>query len=113
MGTIANSMFRGFSNAGRLFSRVFTRSKSSTAGASEQNFYQKMLAERPILTKSLTSAIVVGTGDFFCQVGIEEVHKSEEGYRVTQTAKMALIGGPSLVPPSTTGSGFYSPGSLA
>eukprot|EP00658_Telonema_sp_P-2_P040637 TRINITY_DN2904_c0_g1_i5.p1 TRINITY_DN2904_c0_g1~~TRINITY_DN2904_c0_g1_i5.p1 ORF type:complete len:211 (+),score=54.89 TRINITY_DN2904_c0_g1_i5:245-877(+) len=91
------SFTRATTTAQRLFARCCSGAAAGSAG--KPNFYQRMLAERPVLTKSLTSAVVVGSGDLICQFGIEKAQNSEEGYNPRRTMNMMLIGG-TLVGPT-------------
>ena len=48
-------------------------------------FYDKLLVEHPIKTKSVTSGFLFGLGDFICQNFIE---KNEKKYDVKRTLKL-------------------------
>ena len=52
----------------------FARRTFATAGTGAGLFasYNALLESNPIPTKAVTSAVIVGLGDIFCQLGVEK-----------------------------------------
>ncbi|KAF2664115.1 hypothetical protein BT63DRAFT_429652 [Microthyrium microscopicum] len=63
-------------------------------------WYQSVLKRRPLLTQSLTTAILFGTGDIAAQQLVESTGPSNHAY--SRTARMALYGGTIFGPAATT-----------
>ena len=53
--------------------------------------YQRKLASRPILTQSITTAILFATGDVMAQQLVEK--KGFQNHQLARTGRMALYGG--------------------
>ena len=53
--------------------------------------YQARLAARPLLTQSITTAVLFATGDITAQQLIDK--KGIEGHDLARTGRMALYGG--------------------
>ncbi|PLB49883.1 protein sym1 [Aspergillus steynii IBT 23096] len=62
-------------------------------------WYQRSLAQRPILTQSLTTACLFAVGDGLAQQGVEK--KGLTRHDMTRTARMALYGGAVFGPVAT------------
>ncbi|EMC94402.1 hypothetical protein BAUCODRAFT_124035 [Baudoinia panamericana UAMH 10762] len=68
--------------------------------ASALRWYQARLASRPLLTQSITTAVLFATGDTMAQQGVER-----RGFRnqdLNRTARMAFYGGCIFGPAATT-----------
>ncbi|TPX19072.1 uncharacterized protein E0L32_011233 [Thyridium curvatum] len=63
-------------------------------------WYQARLAARPLLTQSVTTAILFATGDIVAQQAVEK--KGIEKHELARTARMALYGGTVFGPAATT-----------
>ena len=59
-------------------------------GAGLGAWYYRMLETRPVLTKSVTSALICAAGDATCQLAIEGV--GPDGYDFLRTGRFATIG---------------------
>ncbi|KAJ5757235.1 uncharacterized protein N7511_007417 [Penicillium nucicola] len=63
-------------------------------------WYQSKLAKRPILTASITSAILFGSGDVLAQQAVDR--RGLEKHDFGRTGRMALYGGAVFGPVATT-----------
>ncbi|KAG4436878.1 Protein required for ethanol metabolism [Cadophora sp. M221] len=63
-------------------------------------WYQMKLASRPILTQSVTTAVLFATGDTMAQQLVEK--KGLEKHDLARTGRMALYGGAIFGPAATT-----------
>ncbi|KAF2839294.1 hypothetical protein M501DRAFT_1003870 [Patellaria atrata CBS 101060] len=63
-------------------------------------WYQLQLKTRPLLTQSISTAILFGTGDVMAQQGVEKVGIKKHNY--ARTGRMALYGGAIFGPAATT-----------
>lgn len=63
----------------------------SIANINVNNRYQAKLAARPVLTQSVTSAILFATGDVLAQQLVEK--KGIKDHEIARTGRMALYGG--------------------
>ncbi|KAK8187496.1 hypothetical protein HDK77DRAFT_289805 [Phyllosticta capitalensis] len=63
-------------------------------------WYQSMLAKRPLLTQSVTTAVLFGTGDVLAQQAVEK--RGFEKHEWIRTARMAGYGGAVFGPAATT-----------
>lgn len=72
--------------------------------ASFLRWYNARLAARPLLTQSVTTAVLFATGDITAQQLVEK--KGAKGHDVARTARMALYGGCVFGPVATTWFGF-------
>ncbi|KAF2112167.1 hypothetical protein BDV96DRAFT_498396, partial [Lophiotrema nucula] len=66
--------------------------------------YQAKLKSAPLLTQSLTTAVLFATGDVMAQQGVEKVGLNSHNY--ARTGRMALYGGAVFGPAATTWYGF-------
>lgn len=62
-------------------------------------WYQRKLASRPILTQSITTAVLFGTGDALAQHAVEQRSADEHDYK--RTGRMVLYGGAVFGPAAT------------
>ncbi|PGH28044.1 protein sym1 [Polytolypa hystricis UAMH7299] len=62
--------------------------------------YQATLAKRPLLTQSIGSALLFGTGDILAQQAVDQVGLENHNY--ARTGRMALYGGAIFGPAATT-----------
>ncbi|APA06706.1 hypothetical protein SS1G_04706 [Sclerotinia sclerotiorum 1980 UF-70] len=62
-------------------------------------WYQMKLAARPVLTQSITSAVLFATGDVLAQQLVEK--KGINGHEIARTGRMALYGGAIFGPIAT------------
>ncbi|OBT68846.1 hypothetical protein VE03_02106 [Pseudogymnoascus sp. 23342-1-I1] len=62
-------------------------------------WYRMKLAARPMLTQSVTTAILFATGDIMAQQAVE--HRGIEKHEFIRTARMALYGGAIFGPVAT------------
>ncbi|KAI9825814.1 MAG: nicotinate phosphoribosyltransferase [Thelocarpon impressellum] len=62
--------------------------------------YQARLASRPLLTQSITTAVLFATGDVLAQQAVEKV--GIEKHSLARTGRMALYGGAIFGPAATT-----------
>ncbi|OAA37683.1 Mpv17/PMP22 [Metarhizium rileyi] len=69
-------------------------------------WYNARLAARPLLTQSVTTAVLFATGDITAQQLVEK--KGIEGHDLTRTGRMALYGGCVFGPVATTWFGFLA-----
>ncbi|OIW26008.1 hypothetical protein CONLIGDRAFT_515878 [Coniochaeta ligniaria NRRL 30616] len=67
-------------------------------------WYQARLAARPLLTQSITSAVLFAVGDVTAQQLVEK--KGFENHDLARTGRMALYGGTIFGPAATTWFGF-------
>ncbi|ODM18235.1 Protein sym1 [Aspergillus cristatus] len=67
-------------------------------------WYQSKLAKQPILTASVTSAILFGGGDVLAQQLVDR--RGLEKHDIARTGRMALYGGAIFGPAATTWFGF-------
>jgi len=67
-------------------------------------WYQMKLASRPLLTQSVTTAVLFATGDAMAQHLVEK--KGLKNHEFGRTARMALYGGAIFGPAATTWFGF-------
>ncbi|KAI0120412.1 hypothetical protein BJ170DRAFT_710003 [Xylariales sp. AK1849] len=67
-------------------------------------WYQRKLAARPLLTSSVTTAILFATGDITAQQLVEK--KGLEKHELARTGRMFLYGGFIFGPAATTWFGF-------
>ncbi|KAF7587919.1 Protein required for ethanol metabolism [Aspergillus hancockii] len=67
-------------------------------------WYQSKLAKQPILTASVTSAVLFGSGDVLAQQVVDR--KGFEKHDFARTGRMALYGGAIFGPAATTWYGF-------
>jgi len=63
-------------------------------------WYQRKLATKPLLTQSITTAILFATGDVLAQQAVEK--KSIQKHEFARTFRMALYGGAIFGPAATT-----------
>ncbi|KZF24234.1 hypothetical protein L228DRAFT_228204 [Xylona heveae TC161] len=63
-------------------------------------WYQAKLAARPLLTQSITTAVLFGTGDALAQQAVEKVGVDKHNF--ARTGRMALYGGAVFGPAATT-----------
>ncbi|KAJ5698082.1 hypothetical protein N7462_000087 [Penicillium macrosclerotiorum] len=63
-------------------------------------WYQSKLAKNPILTASITSAVLFGSGDVLAQQAVDR--KGLEKHDFARTGRMALYGGAIFGPAATT-----------
>ncbi|RJE23771.1 hypothetical protein PHISCL_03911 [Aspergillus sclerotialis] len=63
-------------------------------------WYQSKMARRPILTASITSAVLFGSGDVLAQQLVDR--KGFDKHDVARTGRMALYGGAIFGPAATT-----------
>ncbi|KAF2729414.1 hypothetical protein EJ04DRAFT_515964 [Polyplosphaeria fusca] len=63
-------------------------------------WYQAKLKSAPLLTQSLTTAVLFATGDVMAQQGVEQVGLNKHNY--ARTGRMALYGGAVFGPAATT-----------
>lgn len=63
-------------------------------------WYQMKLARRPLLTQSVTTAVLFATGDAMAQQAVERVGVDKHDY--ARTGRMALYGGAVFGPAATT-----------
>ncbi|KAK8072003.1 hypothetical protein PG996_005351 [Apiospora saccharicola] len=66
--------------------------------------YQARLASRPLLTQSITTAVLFATGDITAQQLVDK--KGIDGHDFARTGRMALYGGAVFGPAATTWFGF-------
>ncbi|KAF2470982.1 uncharacterized protein BDR25DRAFT_224054, partial [Lindgomyces ingoldianus] len=66
--------------------------------------YQAKLKSAPLLTQSITTAILFATGDVMAQQGVEKV--GLDNHNFARTGRMALYGGAFFGPAATTWYGF-------
>ncbi|EFX03442.1 integral membrane protein mpv17 pmp22 family [Grosmannia clavigera kw1407] len=64
------------------------------------HWYQSRLASHPVLTQSITTALLFATGDTTAQQVVER--RGLEGHDAARTARMALYGGTVFGPAATT-----------
>ncbi|KFX86855.1 hypothetical protein V490_08777 [Pseudogymnoascus sp. VKM F-3557] len=64
------------------------------------NWYRMKLATRPMLTQSVTTAVLFATGDIMAQQAVER--KGIEKHEFVRTGRMALYGGAIFGPAATT-----------
>ncbi|KAI9899155.1 hypothetical protein N3K66_005616 [Trichothecium roseum] len=69
-------------------------------------WYNGRLAARPLLTQSVTTAVLFATGDITCQQLVEK--KGVEKHEFIRTGRMALYGGCIFGPAATTWFGFLA-----
>ncbi|KAF7558772.1 hypothetical protein G7046_g5391 [Stylonectria norvegica] len=69
-------------------------------------WYSRKLAARPLLTQSVTTAILFATGDITAQQVVEK--RGVKGHDLTRTGRMALYGGFVFGPVATTWFGFLA-----
>ncbi|KFY68671.1 hypothetical protein V496_00884 [Pseudogymnoascus sp. VKM F-4515 (FW-2607)] len=62
-------------------------------------WYRMKLVARPMLTQSVTTAILFATGDIIAQQAVE--HRGIEKHEFIRTARMALYGGAIFGPAAT------------
>ncbi|KAK8132433.1 Sym-1 [Apiospora kogelbergensis] len=67
-------------------------------------WYQARLAARPLLTQSITTAVLFATGDITAQQLVDK--KGIDGHDFARTGRMALYGGAVFGPSATTWFGF-------
>ncbi|KAJ5201400.1 Mpv17/PMP22 [Penicillium cinerascens] len=67
-------------------------------------WYQSKLAKRPILTASITSAVLFGSGDVLAQQAVDR--RGLEKHDFSRTGRMALYGGAVFGPVATVWFGF-------
>ncbi|KAL3470781.1 protein sym1 [Aspergillus californicus] len=67
-------------------------------------WYQSKVAKQPILTASVTSAVLFGSGDVLAQQLVDR--KGFEKHDMARTGRMALYGGAIFGPAATTWFGF-------
>lgn len=67
-------------------------------------WYQSKLASRPLLTQSITTAVLFATGDTMAQQAIER--KGWRNHELGRTGRMAFYGGAIFGPAATTWFGF-------
>ncbi|KAF2172261.1 hypothetical protein M409DRAFT_49984 [Zasmidium cellare ATCC 36951] len=67
-------------------------------------WYQSKLASRPLLTQSITTAVLFATGDTMAQQAVEK--KGIQNQEWARTGRMALYGGCIFGPAATTWFGF-------
>lgn len=67
-------------------------------------WYQSKLASRPLLTQSITTAVLFATGDTMAQQLVER--KGFANHELGRTGRMALYGGAVFGPAATTWFGF-------
>lgn len=67
-------------------------------------WYQAKLASRPLLTQSITTAVLFATGDTMAQQLVER--KGFANHEIARTGRMALYGGCVFGPAATTWFGF-------
>ncbi|KAI4813358.1 putative integral membrane protein, Mpv17/PMP22 family [Aureobasidium sp. EXF-8845] len=72
--------------------------------ASFMRWYGVKLAQRPMLTQSVTTAVLFATGDTMAQQGVEQV--GLKNHDLARSARMALYGGAIFGPLATTWFGF-------
>ncbi|MCJ1403657.1 Protein required for ethanol metabolism [Xylographa trunciseda] len=63
-------------------------------------WYQARLASRPLLTQSITTAVLFATGDVLAQQAVEDVGLDK--HNLARTGRMALYGGAVFGPAATT-----------
>ncbi|KAL2352940.1 sym-1 [Cryomyces antarcticus] len=63
-------------------------------------WYQSKLAQRPLLTQSITTAVLFATGDTMAQQGVER--RGLAKHDLARTSRMALYGGCIFGPAATT-----------
>ncbi|OLN86773.1 Protein sym-1 [Colletotrichum chlorophyti] len=63
-------------------------------------WYQARLAARPLLTQSITTAVLFATGDITAQQLVEK--RGVKGHDLSRTGRMALYGGVIFGPAATT-----------
>ncbi|KAF7553613.1 hypothetical protein G7Z17_g3516 [Cylindrodendrum hubeiense] len=69
-------------------------------------WYSARLAARPLLTQSVTTAVLFATGDITAQQLVQK--RGFENHDLTRTGRMALYGGFVFGPAATTWFGFLS-----
>lgn len=69
-------------------------------------WYQMKLARRPLLTQSITTAVLFATGDVMAQQGVEQVGLDK--HNLARTGRMALYGGCVFGPAATTWFNFLA-----
>ncbi|PNY26574.1 Protein SYM1 [Tolypocladium capitatum] len=69
-------------------------------------WYNGRLAARPLLTQSITTAVLFATGDITAQQLVEK--RGLKGHDLTRTGRMALYGGCVFGPVATTWFGFLA-----
>jgi protein Mpv17 len=69
-------------------------------------WYNARLAARPLLTSSVTTAVLFATGDITAQQLVEK--RGFKGHDLTRTGRMALYGGFVFGPVATTWFGFLA-----
>jgi hypothetical protein len=76
-----------------LRSRNLSSSSSSSGESGIVAWYTRQLTEKPIITKALTSAVIVLAGDLGCQLVIEG-----NGLDIARLARMFFLGGALVAP---------------
>ncbi|KAL2057916.1 hypothetical protein ABVK25_001533 [Lepraria finkii] len=69
-------------------------------------WYQMRLAQRPLLTQSITTAVLFATGDVMAQQAVEKVGADKHNF--ARTGRMALYGGCIFGPAATTWFAFLA-----
>ncbi|KAF2798403.1 hypothetical protein K505DRAFT_321860 [Melanomma pulvis-pyrius CBS 109.77] len=69
-------------------------------------WYQAKLASAPLLTQSVTTAVLFATGDVMAQQGVEKV--GLEKHNLARTGRMAAYGGAVFGPAATKWYGFLA-----
>lgn len=69
-------------------------------------WYQTKLARRPLLTQSITTAVLFATGDVMAQQAVEKVGVDKHSF--ARTGRMALYGGAVFGPAATTWFSFLA-----
>ncbi|KAL2038239.1 hypothetical protein N7G274_008888 [Stereocaulon virgatum] len=69
-------------------------------------WYQMKLAQRPLLTQSITTAMLFATGDVMAQQAVEKVGSDRHDF--ARTGRMALYGGCIFGPAATTWFAFLA-----
>ncbi|PVI03224.1 hypothetical protein DM02DRAFT_612443 [Periconia macrospinosa] len=69
-------------------------------------WYQAKLKSAPMLTQSITTAVLFATGDTMAQQGVEK--RGLEKHDLKRTGRMALYGGAIFGPAATTWFGFLA-----
>ncbi|KAK6068846.1 glutaminyl-peptide cyclotransferase [Seiridium cupressi] len=72
----------------------------NTGPEQQANWYQAKLAARPLLTQSITTAVLFATGDITAQQLVEK--KGLEKHELARTGRMFLYGGAIFGPAATT-----------
>ncbi|KAK8196051.1 Protein required for ethanol metabolism [Zalaria obscura] len=72
--------------------------------ASFMRWYQLKLAQKPLLTQSVTTAVLFATGDVMAQQGVEG--RGLKQHDLARTGRMAFYGGCIFGPAATTWFGF-------